>query len=524
MDFSEKRELAFAQLQESRRAAALGGGEKRIDSQHKRGKMTARERVNLLLDSGSFTEVDAFVTHDCQHFGMADKKFLGDGVITGYGTIDGRLVYVFSQDFTVFGGSLSHAFAQKICKIMDLAVQNGAPVIGLNDSGGARIQEGVASLGGYAEIFHRNVKSSGVVPQLSVVMGPCAGGAVYSPAMTDFIFMVDQTSHMFITGPEVIKTVTGEEVTFEDLGGSETHTSKSGVCDLRLPSEGDALEAIRTWLSYVPSNNLEPAPSTPLSKDLSSSIDSAQSALVDIVPSNPNQPYDMKEVIKKIVDPDSFFEMKAEYAPNMTTGFARIDGKSVGIIGNNPLNLAGVLDIEASVKAARFVRFCDCFNIPIVTFVDVPGFLPGTDQERGGIIRHGAKLLYAFSEATVPKLTVITRKAYGGAYDVMNSKHIGADLNLAWPQAEIAVMGAEGACNIIFRQDIKSSANPDETRKDLTDSYAAKFATPYEAASKGYIDAVIFPEETRDYLIKGLASCSSKRENRPKRKHGNIPL
>lgn len=524
MDFNEKRELAFSQLQENRRLAALGGGEKRIDSQHKRGKMTARERINLLLDAGSFTEVDAFVTHDCQHFGMADKQILGDGVITGFGTVDGRLVYVFSQDFTVFGGSLSHAFAQKICKIMDLAVQNGAPVIGLNDSGGARIQEGVASLGGYAEIFHRNVKSSGVIPQLSVVLGPCAGGAVYSPAMTDFIFMVDQTSHMFITGPEVIKTVTGEEVSFEDLGGSQTHTSKSGVCDLRLPSEGDAIDSIRKWLSYVPSNNLETAPKHELSDELKSSIECAQSSLADLVPSNPNQPYDMKDVIRGIVDPESFFEMKGEYAPNMTTGFARLDGQSVGIIGNNPLNLAGVLDIEASVKAARFVRFCDCFNIPIVTFVDVPGFLPGTDQERGGIIRHGAKLLYAFSEATVPKLTVITRKAYGGAYDVMNSKHIGADLNLAWPQAEIAVMGAEGACNIIFRNDIKNSDDPEKTRKDLTDSYAAKFATPYEAASKGYIDAVIFPEETRDYLVKGLAACASKRENRPKRKHGNIPL
>ncbi|SMF71248.1 acyl-CoA carboxylase subunit beta [Pseudobacteriovorax antillogorgiicola] len=524
MDFNQKREAAYEQLQENRRLAALGGGEKRIESQHQRGKMTARERIHLLLDADSFTEIDAFVTHDCQHFGMEDKKILGDGVVTGFGTIDGRLVYVFSQDFTVFGGSLSLAFAKKICKVMDLALQNGAPLIGLNDSGGARIQEGVASLGGYADIFHRNVKASGVIPQLSVVLGPCAGGAVYSPAMTDFIFMVDETSHMFITGPEVIKTVTGESVTFEELGGSQTHTSKSGVCDLRLPSEGDAILAIRNWLSYTPSNNLETVPTKPLAPSEQSAIQERQTNLADLVPSNPNQPYDMKDVIRTIVDPDSFFELKGEYAPNITTGFARLDGQTVGIVGNNPSALAGVLDIEASVKAARFVRFCDCFNIPLVTLVDVPGFLPGTDQEKGGIIRHGAKLLYAFSEATVPKLTVITRKAYGGAYDVMNSKHIGADLNLAWPQAEIAVMGAEGACNIIFRNEIKGSDKPDETRRELTESYASKFATPYEAASKGYIDAVIFPEETRDHLIRGLKACSSKRESRPNRKHGNIPL
>lgn len=524
MDFTEKRDAAFAQLQDNRRKAALGGGDSRIESQHKRGKMTARERIHLLLDSGSFTEVDAFVTHDCQHFDMADKKVLGDGVITGFGTIDGRLVYVFSQDFTVFGGSLSLAFAKKICKIMDLAMQNGAPLIGLNDSGGARIQEGVASLGGYAEIFHRNVKASGVIPQLSVILGPCAGGAVYSPAITDFIFMVDHTSHMFITGPEVIKTVTGEEVSFEDLGGSMTHTAKSGVCDLRLPSEGDALESIRTWLSYMPSNNLEQAPSVPLSLQESEEIQKKQPTLVDIVPSNPNQPYDMKEVIGVVLDPQTYFEIKAEYAPNITVGFGRLNGQVVGVVGNNPSSLAGVLDIQASVKGARFVRFCDAFNIPLLTFVDVPGFLPGTHQESAGIIRHGAKLLYAFSEATVPKLTVITRKAYGGAYDVMNSKHIGADLNLAWPQAEIAVMGAEGACNIIFRQQIKDAPDSDKARAQLTESYAEKFATPYEAASKGYIDAVIFPEETRSYLIKGLAACSSKRQNPPKRKHGNIPL
>ena len=460
------------------------------------------------------------MTHDCQDFGMADKKFLGDGVITGFGTVEGRLIYLFSQDFTVFGGSLSQSFAKKICKVMDLAVKNGAPLIGLNDSGGARIQEGVASLGGYADIFYRNVRSSGVIPQLSVIMGPCAGGAVYSPAMTDFIFMVDHTSHMFITGPEVIKTVTGEEVSFDELGGSETHTTESGVCDLRLADEGQALLAIKRWLSFVPSNNLDSPPAI----EAATIQAGDQESLAGIVPSNPNQPYDMKEVVATICDRDSFFEMKADFAPNMVTGFARLGGESVGIIANNPASLAGVLDINASVKAARFVRFCDCFNIPIVTLVDVPGFLPGTDQEKGGIIRHGAKLLYAFAEATVPKFTVITRKAYGGAYDVMNSKHIGADVNLAWPQAEIAVMGAEGACNIIFRNEIKAADNPDNTRRELTDQYAQKFATPYEAARRGYIDAVIFPEETRFELIKAMKACAGKREMRPKRKHGNIPL
>ncbi|NRA63605.1 MAG: acyl-CoA carboxylase subunit beta [Pseudobacteriovorax sp.] len=519
MDFSEKRQEAFDRLNALRAESALGGGEKRIAAQHKRGKMTARERIHLLVDNGGFTELDAFMTHDCQDFGMSDKTFLGDGVVTGYATIDGRLVYLFSQDFTVFGGSLSATFAKKICKVMDLAVKNGAPLIGLNDSGGARIQEGVASLGGYADIFFRNVQASGVIPQLSVVLGPCAGGAVYSPAMTDFIFMVDDTSHMFITGPEVIKTVTGEEVTFDELGGSETHTATSGVCDLRVPDEGSALSAIKKWLSYVPSNNLETPPK--ISENISAS---AQTKLRDVVPSNPNQPYNMKDVIDIIFDEDSFFSIKDAFAPNIVVGFARLNGESVGVIGNNPAFLAGVLDIDASVKGARFVRFCDCFNIPVITLVDVPGFLPGTDQEKGGIIRHGAKLLYAFSEATVPKLTVITRKAYGGAYDVMNSKHIGADCNLAWPQAEIAVMGAEGACNIIFRNEIKSSDNPDTTRKELTDSYADKFATPYEAAKRGYIDAVIFPEETRDELTKALSASRSKRDLRPKRKHGNIPL
>ncbi len=524
--WQEKQEKSYHKLQEMRSQAALGGGTPRIEAQHKRGKLTARERIEMLLDDGSFVELDAFVTHDCTDFGMSDQSILGDGVVTGFGRIEGRLVYVFSQDFTVFGGSLSAAYARKICKVMDMAVKNGAPVIGLNDSGGARIQEGVASLGGYADIFYRNVQASGVVPQLSVILGPCAGGAVYSPAMTDFTFMVDQTSHMFITGPEVIKTVTGEEVSFEALGGSETHTADSGVCDLRRSNEGEMFELVRRWLSYIPSNNLEQASKEPL--DLSPAQEQQMrdraSRLREIVPANPNHPYDMKDVIDCIIDPGSFLELKDEYAANLTIGFARLGGHSVGIVANNPNHLAGVLDINASVKGARFVRFCDCFNIPLVTLVDVPGFLPGTDQEKGGIIRHGSKLLYAFCEATVPRFTVITRKAYGGAYDVMNSKHIGADLNLAWPQAEIAVMGAGGACNIIFRKQIKQSSDPDSTRQKLTEDYAEKFATPYEAAKRGYLDAVIYPEETRSYLIQALESNQSKRVSKPKRKHGNIPL
>ncbi len=520
---------AVNQLLKNRQLAAAGGGEKRIAAQHKRGKMTARERIDHLLDEGSFTELDAFVTHDCVDFGMSEKKTLGDGVVTGFGTIAGRSVYLFSQDFTVFGGSLSAAFAKKICKVMELATQNGVPLIGLNDSGGARIQEGVASLGGYADIFYRNVQASGVIPQLSLVMGPCAGGAVYSPAMTDFIFMVEQTSHMFITGPEVIKTVTGEEVTFEDLGGAETHGSISGVSDLHEPSEIDLIETAKRWFSYVPSNNQEDAPSTEAPEDSDDSsiatlLQSNASALNDIVPENPNQPYDMQKVVQLVMDPGSFFEIKPGFARNIIVGFARLGGKSVGIVANNPSELAGVLDIKASLKAARFVRFCDAFNIPLVTFVDVPGFLPGTDQEKGGIISHGAKLLYAFCEATVPKFTVITRKAYGGAYDVMNSKHIGADLNVAWPTAEIAVMGAAGACNIIFRNDIKDASDPDKKRAELTEEYAKKFATPYVAASKGFIDSVILPEETRRVLRAALKAGHSKNSLRPKRKHGNIPL
>jgi acetyl-CoA carboxylase carboxyltransferase component len=514
----ERYAKSLASLHAKRTESLQGGGAERIAAQHKRGKMTARERIFHLLDQGSFVELDAFVTHDCTDFSMADQKVLGDGVITGFGTIGGRVVYLFSQDFGVFGGSLGAAHARKIAKIADLALKNGAPCIGLNDSGGARIQEGVASLGGYADLFYRNVQSSGVIPQLSVIMGPCAGGAVYSPAMTDFIFMVDQTSHMFITGPDVIKTVTGEEISFDELGGSETHTQTSGVADVRFASEIDALSAVKKWLSYVPSNNLETPPRS------ESIMAPDQTRIRDIVPANPNLPYDVRQVIETVVDQDSFFEMKAHYAANIVSGFARLDGSVVGIIANNPNHLAGVLDINASTKAARFVRFCDAFHIPILTFVDVPGFLPGSDQEHAGIIRHGAKLLYAYCEATVPKLTVIIRKAYGGAYDVMASKHIGADLNLAWPNAEIAVMGAQGACNIIFRKEIQQAKDPARKTMELSEQYADTFATPYQAAARGYIDSVIFPEETRTFLIQGLRASRSKREARPARKHGNIPL
>jgi acetyl-CoA carboxylase carboxyltransferase component len=520
-------ESALKRLHEMRQKSQEGGGTERQEQQHKRGKLTARERINLLVDPGSFVELDAFVTHDCTDFGMTDKKFVGDGVVTGFAKVDGRLVYLFSQDFTVFGGSLSLNMAKKICKVMDLAVKNGAPVIGINDSGGARIQEGVASLGGYADIFYRNVKSSGVIPQISLICGPCAGGAVYSPAMTDFTFMVDDTSHMFITGPDVIKAVTGEDVTFDDLGGSRTHTSISGVADNRFTSEPEMFSALKRLLNYLPANNLDDAPmAADPSADttLAQELDQARQKIGKIVPANPNLPYDMADVVRAVVDPGTFMEMKPEFAPHIITGFARLGGRSVGIVGNNPNHLAGVLDINSSTKAARFVRFCDAFNIPLITFVDVPGFLPGTAQEKGGIIRHGAKLLYAFCEATVPKLTVITRKAYGGAYDVMNSKHIGADLNLAWPNAEIAVMGAAGACNIIFRGEIGAAKDPDAKRKEVIGEYSEKFANPYIAAQKGYIDAVILPEETRDYLIKGLAASSTKREDGPKRKHGNIPL
>lgn len=510
-----------SQLLALREKAALSGGP---EKQHARGKQTARERIMQLLDAGTFVELDAFVKHDCTDFGMADKTFLGDGVVTGFGRVDGRLVYVFSQDFTIFGGSLSKMHASKICKVMEQAVQNGAPVIGFNDSGGARIQEGVASLGGYADIFYRNVRASGVVPQLSLIMGPCAGGAVYSPAITDAIFMVDTTSHMFITGPEVIKAVTGEDVTFDALGGSDTHTRKSGVADLRFSNEAESIQAAKRWLSHLPSNNCDDAPRALVGESDRPAIAAAQKAVGALVPANPNHPYDMAQVITAVMDPKSWFELKPDFAPNILTGFARLDGQSVGIIANNPNSMAGVLDINASIKGARFVRMCDAFNVPLVVFVDVPGFLPGSDQERGGIIRHGAKLLYAFAEATVPKLTVITRKAYGGAYDVMNSKHIGADLNLAWPGAEIAVMGAEGACNIIFRKEIADAKDSQAKRKQLIDDYAVTFNNPYVAAAKGYIDAVILPEETRDYLCRGLAANATKRTIAPKRKHGNIPL
>ena len=495
------------------------GDRVRIDKQHKAGKMTARERINALLDADSFVELDAMVKHRSYNFGLEKKRPDGDGVVTGHGTINGRTVYLFAQDFTVFGGALGEAHAQKICKVMDLAAKTGCPMIGLNDSGGARIQEGVVSLGGYAEIFYRNVSSSGVIPQFSLILGPCAGGAVYSPAMTDFTLMVKDTSHMFITGPDVIKTVTHEEVTFEDLGGAITHNSVSGVAHLACESEEDMFESLRELISYVPQNNMESLPILPYTKEEPDGI----SELDEIIPDNSTVPYDMLSLINLICDED-LFEVQPHWAKNIITGFGRLRGHPIGVVANQPSVLAGCLDIDASSKAARFVRFCDAFNIPLVTFVDVPGFLPGTEQEHGGIIRHGAKLLYAFSEASVPKLTVITRKAYGGAYDVMASKHIRADLNLAWPTAEIAVMGADGAVNIIFRKDIGGADDPVKAHKELSDNYKEKFASPYVAAEMGYIDRVIFPRETRKELILGLERYGNKRENRPKRKHGNIPL
>ena len=495
------------------------GDQVRIEKQHKAGKMTARERIDALLDTDSFVELDAMVKHRSNNFGLDKKRPDGDGVITGHGTINGRTVYLFAQDFTVFGGALGEAHAQKICKVMDLAAKTGCPMIGLNDSGGARIQEGVVSLGGYAEIFYRNVSSSGVIPQFSLILGPCAGGAVYSPAMTDFTLMVKDTSHMFITGPDVIKTVTHEDVTFEELGGAVTHNSVSGVAHLACESEEDMFESFRELLSYIPQNNMEGLPITEYAKDEIDGI----SELDQIVPDNSTVPYDMLKLINLICD-DDLFEIQPHWAKNIITGFGRLRGHPVGIVANQPSVLAGCLDIDASTKAARFVRFCDAFNIPLVTFVDVPGFLPGTEQEHGGIIRHGAKLLYAFSEASVPKLTVITRKAYGGAYDVMASKHIRADLNLAWPTAEIAVMGADGAVNIIFRKNIGEADDPEKAHKELSDDYKEKFASPYVAAEMGYIDRVIFPRETRKELILGLERYGNKRENRPKRKHGNIPL
>ncbi len=488
--------------------------------QHKKGKLTARERLDLLLDEGSFVELDRFVTHRSSDFGLDQQVFPGDGVVTGYGRIDGRLVYVFSQDFTVFGGSLSEAHAEKICKIMDLAVRNGAPVIGLNDSGGARIQEGVVSLGGYADIFLRNTLASGVIPQISAILGPCAGGAVYSPAITDFIFMVRGVSYMFVTGPNVVKTVTHEEVSFDELGGADTHGRISGVAHFVHDSEPECLQAIRELLGFLPLNNLDDPPERPASDP----VDRRDEALLDLVPDSPNKPYDMHAVIARIVDDGGFLEVQGGYAENIITGFARLGGRPVGVVANQPAVLAGVLDINASLKAARFIRFCDCFNLPVVTFVDVPGFLPGVAQEHGGIIKHGSKLLYAYCEATVPKLTVITRKAYGGAYDVMSSKHIRGDINLAWPSAEIAVMGPKGAVEILFKDEITRAQDPAADTTRLIGEYTEKFAHPYAAAARGYIDDVIDPRDTRPRLIDALRTLRTKRDRNPGKKHGNIPL
>ena len=506
-------------LIQKRNEAAMGGGQARIDSQHKKGKLTARERIQLLLDEGTFCEIGAFVTHRSTDFGMEKQQFLGDGVVTGYGKVNGRLVYVFSQDFTVFGGSLSETHAEKICKVMDMALANGAPLIGMNDSGGARIQEGVVSLGGYADIFYKNVQSSGVIPQISAIMGPCAGGAVYSPALTDFIFMVENTSYMFVTGPNVVKTVTNEDVSSEELGGASVHSSKSGVAHFTSANEVVCIQNLRKLLSYVPQNCEEKAPGLPYSAG-----NETREVLNDIVPENPNQPYDIKEVIQGVVDTDSFFEVHGAYAENIVVGFGRLAGRSIGIVANQPAFLAGVLDVHSSQKAARFVRFCDAFNIPLLVFEDVPGFLPGTDQEWNAKITNGAKLLYAFSEATVPRITVITRKAYGGAYDVMNSKHIGADLNFAWPTAEIAVMGAKGAAEIIFKRDIDAAEDRDAAWKEKEKEYSDLFANPYRAAARGFVDEVILPEETRTKLIKAFDMLQNKVKNNPKKKHGNIPL
>jgi propionyl-CoA carboxylase beta chain len=498
-----------------------GGGPARVAAQHEQGKLTARERLDLLLDEGSFVELDRFVEHQCGSFGMDAKRVPGDGVVTGHGTIDGRPLFVFSQDFTVFGGSLGAAHAQKICKVMDLALKVGVPVIGLNDSGGARIQEGVASLGGYADIFLRNTLASGVVPQISAVMGPCAGGAVYSPAITDFVAMVEGTSYMFVTGPNVVKTVTHEQVTSEDLGGATVHASKSGVAHFTARTDADVIALLRRLFSFLPLNNHEDPPRRTGGKD-----DPEREApqLDSLVPENPNKPYDMHDVVKAIVDEGDFLEVHAKYARNLIVGFARLDGRPVGIVANQPAHLAGVLDIDASLKGARFVRFCDCFNVPLVVFEDVPGFLPGVDQEHGGIIKHGAKLLYAFCEATVPKITVITRKAYGGAYDVMNSKHVRGDLNLAWPTAECAVMGAAGAVEIIFSKQIQAASDPEAEKKKLADEYVERFAHPYEAARRGWIDDVIEPRTTRGRLARALSLLRTKRDENPPRKHGNLPL
>jgi propionyl-CoA carboxylase beta chain len=510
----------ITELRRRKELARLGGGADRIEQQHAKGKLTARERVELLLDPGTFVEIDAFVEHRTTEFGMDKRRFAGDGVVTGHGTIDGRTVFVFSQDFTVFGGSLGEMHANKIVKIMDLAMKVGAPVIGLNDCGGARIQEGVISLGGYAEIFFRNVMASGVVPQISAILGPCAGGAVYSPAMTDFTIMAKGTSYMFITGPEVIKAVTGEDVTFEQLGGAMTHNEKSGVAHFAAEDEKSALRLLRRLLSYLPLNNVEDPPVLPTEDD----VNRMDPELAAVVPKDSDKPYDMRDVIVRVVDRDSWLEVQEHWAQNIVIGFARLQGRPVGVVGNQPKVLAGTLDINASTKAGRFVRFCDCFNIPLMTFVDVPGFLPGTAQEYGGIIRNGAKLLFAFSEATVPKVTVITRKAYGGAYDVMCSKHIRGDFNFAWPSAELAVMGPEGAVQIIFRKEIDAAQDPAKREAELVADYRAKFANPYIAAQMGYLDDVIEPQETRPRVIRAFEMLRSKRETRPPKKHGNIPL
>ena len=506
----------ISQLDEKRAKARLGGGEKRIAKQHDKGKLTARERIELFLDPDSFEEWDMFVEHRCKDFGMDQQTIPGDGVVTGYGTVNGRLVFVFSQDFTVFGGSLSEPHAEKICKIMDQAMKVGAPVIGLNDSGGARIQEGVASLAGYAEVFQRNVTASGVIPQISLIMGPCAGGAVYSPAMTDFIFMVDSTSYMFVTGPDVVKTVTQEEVTQEELGGATTHTSRSGVADNAFDNDAEALLYLRRFIDFLPANNREKPPQRPTAD----SPDRVEASLDTLIPDTPNKPYDIKELIEKMVDEGDFFELKPDFAGNIITGFGRMEGSTVGIVANQPMVLAGCLDIDSSVKAARFVRFCDCFNIPIVTLVDVPGFLPGTAQEYGGIIKHGSKLLYAFAEATVPKITLITRKAYGGAYDVMSSKHLRGDVNFAWPSAEIAVMGPKGAVEIIFRSELGNK----EKIAARTEEYRRTFANPFIAGKLGFIDDVILPRDTRVRICHSLNMLKNKKLENPWKKHGNIPL
>jgi len=507
-------------LERRRAEAEQGGGPARLQAQHAKGKLSARERLDLLLDEGSFVELDRFVTSRSDALGLGAQRVYGDGVVTGYGRIEGRLVYVFSQDFTVFGGSLSEAHAEKICKIMDLAVRNGAPVIGLNDSGGARIQEGVVSLGGYADIFLRNTLASGVVPQISAIMGPCAGGAVYSPAITDFVYMVQGTSYMFVTGPNVVKTVTHEDVTMEHLGGASAHAGTSGVAHFAYPSEPATLQAIRELFRYVPSNNVDDPPRG----RGSDARERRDEALLDVVPDNPNKPYDMLDVIRRVVDDGEFYEVQRDYAANIICGFAHLGGFSVGIVANQPAVLAGVLDINASLKAARFIRFCDCFNIPIVTFEDVPGFLPGVAQEHGGIIKHGAKLLYAYCEATVPKLTVITRKAYGGAYDVMSSKHIRGDYNVAWPTAEVAVMGSKGAVEILFRKEIADSADPAKAMDEKVAEYTEAFANPYVAAARGYVDDIIDPRDTRPRLIDALETLQGKRDRNPPKKHGNIPL